>query len=186
MKKENVEILDTIFLNVNEWLKFAESKNAVLITLVGASIFALAETSDKFGFCNQFFSRLYLINIFVFMILSFLVSLCSFLPQVKLFWLWPEKKATATPNILFYSDLARLSPEELINTIYDTDIDKSNKEYLFKVNFAEQIINNSKIAQRKYNYFRVSVWLVLSGILTPLIGGILYIVIDPNSWYSKQ
>ena len=44
--------------------------------------------------------------------------------------------------------------------------------------YAEQIINNSRIAWRKFSYFRMGTWATISGVLTPVAALILFFVVN--------
>lgn len=180
MKKQDYDILDDILIKVNEWLRFAESKNAALLALITGMTFAFLNYGKSINILDSEFGSLYFYNFITFMVLALCTVLMSFLPQTKLLWLWEEKRKSTSPNICFYSDLAGHDPRKLVRDIYPTAMDTKNNLQNIMICIAEQIVTNSKIAKRKYNYFRVALWSVLSGIFTPLVSVSLYIFLDPH------
>ena len=180
MSNDNREILESIFNIVNDWLKFAESKNAVLITLTGASLAALLNHVSGNKMPDTFLLKIYLYNFVIFSVIGISISLISFIPQTKMFWLWREKNTIKNPNYYFFGDLAHLSPDEIINFLYANSGTSISPIHILRKNLASQIINNSKICRRKFHFFRVALWFILTSIFTPVISIILYIVFDPN------
>jgi len=180
MEKQDFKILEDILSKVNEWLKFAETKNASLIALIGGAIIAFISLSFSINIFQCQFGIYYFYNFLLFSFLGLITALLSFLPQTKLFWLWKEKDLKRRPNIFFYGDLAHTSPDSLINLIYNDEIDGQDPIKKIRRDLAEQVVSNSKITRRKYHYFRIALWFVISAILTPIVSAFLYIGFDPH------
>lgn len=154
---------------VSEWLKFAEGKHAILIGFNGAAIFAIISIllNDVEIPIPVFYYLLYVCSMLLF---SMITSLISFVPMLvkpennnKYFNLDISKR-----NLLYFGDLASLEYDQLIERFAAiTKFNKKNITYLHKY-YAEQIINNSRIALRKYKLFSISIWFDLFGVFPPL------------------
>lgn len=171
-QSELVHILE----QVNGWLKFAEAKNGVLITLNGAGVWGMLEFIQSASPTGFFL--LYSWIFVLFMALSAILTLLSFLPVLKAEWLQPVGDQRSESNLLFFGHIAEHTPEELLEAL-----DISTREDLNSINrdYAEQAIINSQIALRKYNLFHLSLWLTLSGITTPVLSLITWYATRRNS-----
>ncbi len=174
MKKE----LHNIFNNVNEWLKFAEAKNAGILGLTSIMVFWLLRlvNSNIDGFCFYFYYGLILVGAIV-----IILALMSFAPILNKFYSNNIGKYGNHKNIYFYGDIKDFKDK---NGNFKTD------EYLLLVhkkagknvnNFtpnpleedlAKQIIVNSHIAYRKYSIFKLIINIYLYGSITALIGAL--------------
>jgi hypothetical protein len=107
-----------------------------------------------------------------------LISFLAFIPQLKglppgLFYI------SKIRNIYYFEYLKTLNSEKLLHELNPEtkrfELPESTK-YL-----ADQIILNANIASRKYSNFTVAIWITICGIVTPILGCILY-----GYWYSNQ
>lgn len=185
------ETLKNIFDNVNEWLKFAEAKNGILIALLGTALFTLLEKSNSILFRDNisisnnmlvikfdinFFVSLYLVLLIIFLLIAVGILLMSFLPQTKrLFKIKGVKNEN--DNSLFYGDIIKYTPEEYLKFIEPNRTDFSKSE----LDYAYQIVINSHIAYRKYKYFELALLAILSGILTVLGAFLVNRYFNPNN-----
>ena len=156
-----------VFQNVNEWLRFAEAKNAMIIALNGVVIFGLAQIIELKFIDDYPFVKWYLFLAFLFLTFSTVVALLSFIPQLKqiapTFNFKQEKD-----NYLYFNCLKDKTVKEV------TEIYKSGDDNIepFHEHLANQIITNAGITKRKYDYFTFACWLTLSGFLTPILAGV--------------
>ncbi len=180
------ERLEKIFSNVNEWLKFAEAKNGVLVALNGGVIFAfLSAFGDKLllkglSFLSlEFFVGIFCWEFLICSCLSLLISLLSFFPQTKekAFW-FPSTSKKRNDNLLFYSDIQKYTPLEFLNLISETPKDSYNKSEVY---FARQIITNSRITHRKVTFFKAALFFNISAIVTFVFGIALFMLFSPNN-----
>ncbi|MCB2290822.1 DUF5706 domain-containing protein [Clostridium sp. CS001] len=179
------EDLKATLANINDWLKFAEAKNAILITLNGGMIFAfLSSFNDKMSFASHnvfsynFFLRIYYWEFVIFAILGLVIALISFYPQIKrdIFWFTVRAKTT-TDNLQFFGDIEKYTANEYLELI------KSDSNYSFEKlekDYANQIVINSRITYRKNKYAQVAVFLTLSAIGTIFMGIIFSLILNPN------
>lgn len=170
------ERLKYIFNNTNDWLKFAEAKNGILLAALGASLFSIIDKSKDVLFSNNvsivnnipiikfdinFFISLYLVFLMIFLVMAICVVLISYLPQTKQIFKVKDGK-NANDNSLFYGDILKYNAIEYLQFIEPLKADFSKSE----LDYANQIIMNSHIAYRKYKYFELALFLILSGIVT--------------------
>lgn len=76
--KELDELLEKIFSNVNSWLNFAEAKNAANVGFVVACLAAIFSLEDV----NALLLNALLYTICIFLVISGMFSLISFLPKL--------------------------------------------------------------------------------------------------------
>ncbi|WP_421774257.1 Pycsar system effector family protein [Gracilimonas sp.] len=147
------ENLLEIFKNVNEWLKHAEAKNAMLVAFDGAAIFGLAQIHSADFIKNSEFLCYSLIGAIGLLTISLIIALISFSPQLSF---KPEIGAAmqSEKNMIFFEYLRKI-PTELIGKEI-TGVDFSKLGQLDR-DLAEQIKQNSIIASSKYNHFKWAV-----------------------------
>jgi hypothetical protein len=173
-QKELEDKLWKIFANVNDWLKFAEAKNAMLIGFNGASIFGLSRIMVN---CSDNL-KWYLIIVSIFFGASLITSLISFVPRLSSLS-FSDQSDSKMKNIYYFEYLKTLGSQTLLE-----EISQKEKDYKFPdslKNLGDQIISNSKIASLKYSYFSVAIWITICGIVTLIVGALLF-----GYWYAKK
>jgi hypothetical protein len=152
-----------VFNNVNDWLKFSEAKNAMLIAFNGASIFGIVKLGNIDIINNSSFLKNYLFIVAICLIFSTINCLISFAPRVKIIkgGFYNSGKIA---NVLFFEYLKGKNNIEIIKEITG-ELDEQKYSTLEK-DIAEQIKQNSIIASRKYSHFTVSVWMTISAYIT--------------------
>jgi hypothetical protein len=162
----NKDLLE-IFKNVNDWLKFAETKNATLIAFNSGVIFGIyrIKSHDSVEANETLLAFLTLCT--VVFIVSIIYSLFSFVPRVKMTkaGLFSSSK---DKSVIHFECLKRMSVNSiLIEILGDREFTSLEKD------LALQIKINSMIASRKYAHFTISIWLsVISA--TAMCSGLLY------------
>ena len=156
-----------IFSNVNEWLKFAELKNAGLIAFLIAAISGLLGFIASYQQLNQSL-RVGIIFCVAALIISCLVSLSSFLPKVnrlEIIYFHEQGEVLDSDNLLFFCDLAKYDAETLTIKVakkyFEIDLPNPSKLY---TDIAEQIIINSKITMAKFCFFKTALSFVFLAI----------------------
>jgi hypothetical protein len=154
---------------VNDWLKFAEAKNAALVTLSGATVFGLLSYTSS----AQNLSLTWKIGIFAgiaLQIIACLVSLASFLPKIsrlKILGTGRKTRLTDNDNLLFFGDLCKYSSKELVNAVahlYFQDESYLKSQHKAHLDIADQIIINSRIAVSKFRLFKIALWIAVASI----------------------
>lgn len=157
--------LELIFDNVNNWLKFAETKNAMLLGFNGVVFFGIIRLYLSDLIKVEGVLKLYLSVALIFLLISSLVLLLSFIPNLKILRPTFNFKKN-NDNYLFFDVLRCKTKDEIINRY------KNNDEIIedYHIHLAEQIITNATITKRKYDYFTLALWVSISSFLTPVIG----------------
>ncbi|MBD2511818.1 hypothetical protein H6G91_32035 [Nostoc muscorum FACHB-395] len=167
--------LRAIFQNVNEWLKFAEAKNGILLAFSGAGITATITILATAQSIPQSLKIGLLLTTTLLCICSLICSL-SFLPKTNLeriVWLRtrPNKNANYakkdTDNFWFFGHLQKYNAIELLevlNKYYFTN--KLNLPYKKEhEDIAAQITINAEIAFLKFQVFTYAVYVLIASIL---------------------
>ena len=145
-----VEHFENQLNRVNTWLSFAEAKNAALIAF-NVAILGIGS--------NLFLSYPLGSTIIIFLLsISCIISLLSFSPILISKAENYNSIDSTTLNLIYFGDIAKLKDEiELINKTIeryypqiDTESIMSNKI----LDISSEILINSRIAQRKYNFFK--------------------------------
>ena len=151
-KKIESYLKDTLS-NINYWLAFAEAKNAAII---GLNIAMLGLVADFISSKSQYsIFGFYLIG--AGLILSLFFSLLSFFPNLNSDQDDVHQIIKDRDNLLFYGDICRYSASEYIQALYkqycNVDIDCSEISK-YELDYANEIIINSKITMVKYKLFK--------------------------------
>lgn len=146
----------------SDWVKFAEAKNAALLTFASAWLLALgnmalganrppAETLEAIAWAAPL------------VLLAATFSVFSFMPALSFF-----KKKPAAANLLFYDHIEARTGSELLDQIrlrYQIP-EGSSFSPAYLEDLAEQLAANSRIASRKFRMFNYSAVAVLGSIFT--------------------
>ena len=167
------EQLKNIFININDWLKFAETKTATLLTGNSILIFGILRTIKVQD--TDFIQIIILYFTMLLLSLSLLTCLISFIPSLKLPWLVTLKKPTENDNLLFFGDVAKYNSKSYLEKLFSsTSTEKSKKSFTALDNYyAEQIIANSIIALKKFRLFTFAIWLTAIAVLIIILAFIL-------------
>ena len=168
------EKLKFIFTNVNDWLKFAEAKNGVLIAFNNALVFGLFSILDSTSKpLNDLTTQIYITCLLL--LIASAISILSFIPQLRepILSLWNIPKAEPDKdNTLYFGDILKYEKEDYLELIYkenDADTQSINK---YQLQLASQIIINSKIAYFKYELFVFSSWITFIAIIISILSAI--------------
>lgn len=148
-----------IFNNINCWLKYAERKNAYILTIL-----ALQLTIMKFISCTM---NIWLLISLVLIGLSFILCIFSFFPKTVIsswmYWLAKNAhKPNANDNLLFYGHIVKYSIGEYINKIECYfNVKLETNKYLKDI--CGQIVINAGITDAKYKFFKFNFFLMLFG-----------------------
>ncbi len=163
------EKLKYILDNVNNWLKFNETKNAALITMLVALIVCcvtLLKDTDKI-IPYQYLVRYFL----VVLSLVLFYSLWSIFAKL-------DNHAGGTifsngdyENILYYGDIANMNEEYFLTKVYEkyTSYKQPFCFSEFQQDLANQIVINSRVSLRKAKRFNQAIevlfWSMIFGIV---------------------
>lgn len=152
------ENLYEIFLNVNEWLKFAEAKHSGLIVLNSGLVLGLAAIfKDVHKKLNK---HLLFIASFCFT-LSISISLISFFPSLN--HIEPRHEIKRLDNFYYFGSICNIDTKCFEDHL--SEIDKSYTLTKFDRDMIGQIIVNSNITNSKMQLFKLALGFCFGGIL---------------------
>ena len=169
-----------IFQLVNDWLKFAEAKNAIFLAFLGVSITVLVTYVSAASSIITLSLRTGILASIVLLCISALICAVSFLPKTNLEHInWLRAKPSNknrqslkdTDNLLYFNDLKKYNPTELLESVnrlyYENKILLPYKKE--DLDIASQIVINSEIASIKFKLSIAVVWtLILSFFVIPI------------------
>lgn len=137
-----------IFENINNWLRYAEAKNGILISFNGVLLFSSLSLFKDFKHLPNF--REYLAVFIVLILISMLINLLSFIPKTL-------SNTTNTDNVIYWKSIAKQDENKFKEEVEkaDTVISSLNDE----------IIINSKIALAKFRIFNIALIFTVIGLL---------------------
>lgn len=147
-----------------DFLKFAETKNAALLTFASAWSLALVNLLISSRFTQEGPRTTVAVCLMLFAVAA-LVALYSFLPRLRLSSF--HRGSREQSSLIYFSDIARFDAESYggafsIRYIGDADQIVSDK---YLDDLAVQVAVNSSITNRKYNLFSVGATLVIFAVL---------------------
>lgn len=162
-----------IFRNVNDWLRFAEAKNAALIALASAALWA----SIKVIVSNDIhlWIAIYAVLAAAQFAVSILIGLISFIPALSLDFIVRRSRPSGADNLLYFGHIANYSKRDMRERLFAACGGDPNRCSDIENAYIEQIIINSRIANHKFGYFNVACWIFLSGLVTPLGSVLCYL-----------
>jgi len=180
--------LKPIFTNVNDWLKFAEAKNAALIAFDGAAIMGLLSIVKDFSSGKGIIGIAISIAI-VFLAASLFTVLLSFYPQTRITEAPKDKAIGENDNLYFWEHIKKYTAEEYLKKLRETsDSSKPDAEtpnghlnnMRLENDLAIQIITNSRMTSHKYRYFKYALTFTIVGLLPLVIAFIVHMLCIPN------
>jgi Family of unknown function (DUF5706) len=171
-----VEKLRVIFQNVNEWLKFAEAKNAVLLAFSGTAMTAtLAVLATVQNLPNSL--RVGLLGATVLLCVCAFFCAWSFLPKTnleKILWSrsnsFQAMKPQVEDNLYYFGHLRKYNSATLLDSVNQGYLNGAASLPYGKEaqDLASQIVVNASIAFRKYQFFTYGAYcLVISILIVP-------------------
>lgn len=159
------EFLEKQLERVNEWLTFAEAKNAALIAFNIAAITLIADFRENYPVLSTIIMLIF--------IASTVYTLLSFVPQTPS---RPDPKIvedeTWVPNLVFWMDIANTKNEnhylQLVKDHYFPD-DPAAPDSALCIDLACEIVINSRIAARKYQFFNRALKIDLAAFFVTVI-----------------
>ncbi|EJL6463916.1 hypothetical protein NMR75_003846 [Vibrio cholerae] len=160
---------------INDWIKYAEAKNAANIAFCSASIFGvsrLALAQEELPMSIAYYS----IMVVVLLMLSIVMSFMSFIPRLKSPWVFIGERSDSD-NLLYFGDACKYSGVSYLKKLYEGK-DGTSENYSIELMYANQIVVNSKVAYMKFKSFDVAVMFTISSVVTPIGACLLYCLRD--------
>lgn len=162
---------------VDGHVKFAETKNAALLVVNTAAVAGALQLLVGGPVLNVWVSR-YLVMLALGNAVSGVVALLSFLPITSLSWFVKRGKLADSDSLIFFGDSHKYGLRSYLMGLYAVSGYEARDIAPLHRMYAEQIINNSRIAWRKFSYFRAGTWVTISGVLSPVVAAILFFVVN--------
>lgn len=171
------EKLRFLLSTVNDWLKFAEGKNAALLVADSALIFGMRKLLVELHCLERHWliDSWYTCGAMFLLVLGATCCLLSFVPQLNKPSTKGEKQPVNSCNLLFFGDIARYEPSAYLRTLYTQQDSVPEELSAVELDYAHQIVVNSRIAIKKYKFFNIALWFTLTAIITPLFTIPLYL-----------
>lgn len=166
----NRDLLE-IFKNVNDWLKHAEAKNAMLVAFDGATIFGLIQIHDADLIKSSELLSYSLVGAIGFLTVSLIIALISFSPQLSF---KPETGVAMQKekNLLYFEYLRKIPTKNIAEEIVGKEISQIDQ---LDIDLAKQIRENARIASSKYSHFKVAVWITCAVFISALLISLIHI-----------
>lgn len=146
-----------------EWVKYAETKNAIAIGLLGAAFIEVCKIETWASVCGKI--------LIISLAIQLVLLVCSFIPRFSS----PLclKRNQAEMNFHYYGDISKVSLDEYRSKLKDAYPELVNTSKHFK-DVTHQIHINCEIAMAKFKFFKGVCYLMfvsgLSFILKTLFG----------------
>ena len=164
-----IDTLKDTLSKVNDWIKFAEAKNAANVAFCSAGIFAITRMIFSTESLHTLLLTYMCIVVFI-LVVSSALSLLSFIPQLKTPWVHIGNRDN-DDNVLYFGHACKYSASTYLDKIYCGKSENA-ESYNLELLYAGQIVINSRVALVKFKQFDIAILCTLTAILSPL-GGIL-------------
>ncbi|MBD8679254.1 Pycsar system effector family protein [Sphingomonas sp. CFBP 13720] len=173
------KVLTATFSRVNDWVKFAEAKNAALLAFSSAWAVAIGNALAKDGGASAQYAS-YLPVAGCLFIAAAVIAIFSFLPRISLSKFFRGEQAIARPlNLVFFGDIAAIPIENVASRFRDQymPIENDTLTESYATDLTCQIHVNSTIANRKFKQFKFACWFALAAIVVLAIPAAKYVFI---------
>lgn len=165
---DQYKLVENIYADTREWLKFTEAKNAALLALTSATIFGFIRIIS-----NQSFNKYVIIFIFLMLLITLSIALVSFRPRKVNNY--TSNKIDKSNNLLFYNNLSKSNPKkiyDLFNEKYFLNDSTNSVKDEYISDLCIQIHALSSITVSKNKNFKAGIlFMALSYILMLLLIG---------------
>ncbi|MBZ3936278.1 Pycsar system effector family protein [Methanimicrococcus blatticola] len=168
-----------------ERLRYAEAKNTIILTLLGVLIIGAFRIYDETP-ARPLIATIYFWCFLFFSVLAIVTALTSFMPNIKLQYLYKTKDPLPSDSLIYYEHVAKFDEAKqyvaaINNVYYNSEAVPGNLDY----DLAAQIILNSRSVYRKSVLSYYAIVFTVCAILTPVIGG-LYLLFSRYFYWSDK
>ncbi|OEE42452.1 Pycsar system effector family protein [Vibrio ordalii] len=160
-----IDVLKDTLSKVNDWVKYAEAKNAANIAFCSASIWGIFRVMSSSQNLDSYIHAYLMMSISL-LAIGLCISFISFIPKLNTPWFKVPKREKGE-NLLYFGVARKYSAKSYVEELYDGQPENSDN-YKVDLMYADQIIINSKVAWAKFKQFDFAVVFTLSAILSPL------------------
>lgn len=195
MRAKMKDDVKDIFSNVNEWLKFAEAKNAALIAFHLGSIFGAATIITQTE-CDTIPQPIvyYLYSFIILSAIGLFFAMFSFWPQTRIEAALSKKiedifysgTPAADGNLLFYGYINNCGKNKYLTELCGCYSKQPGSCTKLELDYVEQIVVNSRITVRKYFYFKIALLITIVAVLSPISLPVICLYNIANCLLMKQ
>ncbi|WP_316559351.1 hypothetical protein [Methanimicrococcus stummii] len=168
-----------------ERLRYAEAKNTIIVTLLGVLIIGAFRIYDETPYRPEI-ATIYFWSFLVFASLGIITVITSFMPNIKLQYLYKSKDPLPTDSLIYYEHVAKFDDaKQYISAVNHTYFNDEETAGNLDYDLAAQIILNSRSVYRKSVLSYYSIVFTVCAILTPIVGG-LYILFSSYFYWSSN
>jgi len=180
------EFLYQTYDMILERLRYAESKNTIIVTLLGVLIIGAFRIYDETP-ARPLIATVYFWVFLLFAIFAIITALTSFMPNIKLQYLYKPKNPLPTDSRIYYEHIAKFDDAK-------SYIDAVNQSYFnseavpgeLEYDLGAQIILNSRSTYRKSVLSYYAIIFCVCAIMTPVAGGIYLILARYFYWTTEN
>jgi hypothetical protein len=158
---------------VNDWLKFAEAKNAAMVAAVCALVAVLCDHFPESN-GNALVQWMSVVGC-VLLMLAGLCSLVSFLPKLTFKWSQTKVGRSAEHNLFYFEHIGGYSAFEYLEALYQAESHKPANKKL-EADLAGQAVINSRITSGKFRQFKLACACLIGGLIVLGIAASLHIL----------
>ena len=162
--------LQYIISNVNDWLKFAETKHAALLVAISTFYVIIVDHFPNKNYSCIKYDLWLSGSLLIF--ISGICSMISFIPFLKFSWGKNKGLSSAMHNLFYFGDIAKYSAFEYLNALYNAQLIESPNNKI-ELDLAGQAVTNSQIAVYKYRTFTASCSFAFLGLISVAISYLL-------------
>jgi hypothetical protein len=168
-----------------ERLRYAEAKNTIVVTLLGVLVIGAFRIYDETP-SRPLIATAYFWIFLVFAIMAICIALSSFMPNLKLQYLYKTKDPLSTDSLIYYEHISKFNDaksyvDAVNRTYFSGEAVSGNLEY----DLGAQIILNSRSVYRKSLLSYYAIVFSMCAILTPFIGG-LFLILNHYFYWSSD
>lgn len=168
-----------------ERLRYSEAKNTILVSLLGVLVIGAFriydETPDR-----PLIATIYFWCFLFFAVLAIIAGLTSFMPNIKLQYLYKSKDPLGSDSLIYYKHISKFDDaKQYVNAInaayFNGEASVNNLDY----DLAAQIILNARSVYRKSVLSYYVIIFTICSILTPIVGG-LYLLFARHFYWTTR
>ncbi|MDL2260862.1 hypothetical protein LJC08_01250 [Methanimicrococcus sp. OttesenSCG-928-J09] len=169
-----------------ERLRYAEAKNTIVVTLLGVLIIGgfriYDETPDR-----HILATIYFWCFIFFSLIAIIAALSSFMPNIKLQYLYKPKEPANTDSLIYYEHVSKFDDaksyiDAVNRTYFNSEAVPGNLDY----DLGAQIILNARSVYRKSVLSYYAITFTVCAILTPVLGGLFVLISRHFYWTSEN
>lgn len=164
------ESIYLIFLNLQDMIKFAETKNAAIVASAGTILILIFDKLSFTGFVASMFTLGYFC-----LIVSILTAFWAIYPIYPIYRHGPRKAVAELqayhPNLLVFSDIAAFPSYDLFEAAIAEKYYGKQSLSPFEKDMCLSIYTSANIALRKFRLFKHAlIYFILGGLLIVVFG----------------